>query len=240
MLMVENGGRSISESVSSAPAMTTPAPVEPPPPAAAAEARLSSRRKASGLSTTIDVAKRSRPNAAFAARFSESSRRLAISIERPCAESASCAFKSPSATAAIEVVTVIERSAARKIPVVVIEHVVVMPVESPVAPSPSEAAKPSNSKSQAERKIWPTKPDSRIGIPSWPGDDGISINRPWIVGWNINHIGLSRLNIDVRTLFGDSLLRSRLQVARVLRFPAHDLHRIHKVLLLVVISVAER
>src|SRR5208337_414755 len=46
--------------------------------------------------------------------------------------------------------------------------------------------------------------------------------------------------IDVRTLFGHDLLGRALKIAVRLRLTPHHLHRVHQILLLVVVSVTER
>jgi hypothetical protein len=50
-----------------------------------------------------------------------------------------------------------ENSAVGYEPVVVEEDIVVMPVRSPVVPSPAEPAKEADSKAEAKRDSWPRK-----------------------------------------------------------------------------------
>src|ERR1700733_2544779 len=115
-----------------------------------------------------------------------------------------------------------------------------MPVKSPVSPAPSEPAKPADSEAETERQIRAAEPDSRVRIPSRPGHDGIAVNQPGIIGRNINHCGVSRLNLDIRAIVLHDFLLRGLQSAGIARFAAHYLNRIHHILLLVVVSVAER
>src|SRR5208282_4604340 len=181
----------------------------------------------------IVAAERARAYATFTPRCSISARRAAISLERPRSNSAIESWAAPdSAThtpAAIKIVPVVKRSASRVVSAVVKGRIVVMPVESPMTPSPSKAAEPSDSKA-----------DSGIRIPSRPSHDGISVNQPRIIGRDIHHIGLGRLNVDIRAiLFNDFVLRV-LKSAGLFRFVAHHLYRIHQVLLLVVVSVTQR
>ena len=122
----------------------------------------------------------------------------------------------------------------------VIKRVVVMPVESPVTPSPSKTAEPADSEAKSKRQVRTAKPDSRIWIPSRPRYDGISVNQPRIIRGDIYNIRISRLNFHCRVLRRYSLLRCVLQIAGLFRFLAHELYRIHHILLLVVVGVTKR
>ena len=176
-------------------------------------------------------------DAALAMRLGVSSGSLAVSVKGPATASVEAA--ATIAAAPVESVAVIEGPAVGEIAVMVIECVMVVPVESPMAPAPSKAAEEADSETDAEREIRAAIPDTGIRIPSWPGDDGAAINGPGIVSGHVDYLGISGLNNDRGALGGYSLLRGIFQIAGFFRFLAHHLHGIHDVLLLVVVSVAK-
>src|SRR5580692_8584892 len=114
-----------------------------------------------------------------------------------------------------------------------------MPVKSPTAPTPSEAAKPSDSEADAEGKVGSSKPNSRIGVPARPRNDRRTVNQPRIIGWDVNDVGFGGFNYDVRVFLLYLLLRRVFEIAGLLGAPTHHLHSVHYVLLLVVVGVAE-
>jgi hypothetical protein len=67
-----------------------------------------------------------------------------------------------------EVVAIDERSAMGNVGVVVIDDGAVMPVGSPVMPSPAEAAEEADSKTYTERNRRAANEDSGNRIPSGP------------------------------------------------------------------------
>ncbi len=144
----------------------------------------------------------------------------------------------PSTT--VEGVAVIKRSALGEVPAAVINRVSATPIESPMTPTPPKAAVPTDSEAESEAEVRAAKPDSGIWIPSRPRHDGTSVNQPGIIGGDVNDIGISRLNGDVIVLTARiyGLLRRGLKIARCTRASAHHLHRIHHILLLVVVGVA--
>jgi len=191
--------------------------------------------------------------------FSVSSSSPGISVERPshCAgtgldfaapaakssapatETAARAVNSAAfAPIPVEVVSVIERVAPRVIPVVVVNYVSVMPIKSPMMPSPSITSEPTDSEPVSEGEVRAAKPNSRIWIPSRPRHDGISVNHPRIVRGDENYIGAGGLNTDRRVFVGYGLLGRGFKIADFSRSPAHNLYRIHDVRLLVIVSVA--
>src|SRR4029077_6093478 len=125
-------------------------------------------------------------------------------------------------------------------PVVVINRVMVMPIETPMTPAPSKTAEVSDSEADTEGEVRTCIPNSGIRIPSRPRHYGISVNDPRIIRGDINHVRAGGLNDDRGILRGYGLLRRTLQIASFFRFLAHYLHGIHHVLLLVVVSVAQR
>src|SRR5713101_845923 len=127
-------------------------------------------------------------DAALAVRWRVTSGSLVVSVERPArctgpvepsAALASSGPVKPSATlasTAIEGVPVIKRSAVGVVPVVVINCVVVVPIESPTTPAPSITSEEADSETDPEGKIRTAIPDAGIWVPSRPGHDGTSIN----------------------------------------------------------------
>src|SRR5580692_29923 len=212
-------------------------------PAATTEAGASTRRETPGLPAVVVAAKRAGADAALAAMLRVPSSCLIIPIEgsRNCARvvvDSVCSVRST--TAAVEVAAVIKRPASGIVPRPSINRITAVPIESPVAPTPTIAAKPAHPEAESERKIRPAKPNSGIRVPSRPRINRASVNQPWIVCGNVNYCGVGRLNDDRRTLRGHRLLRSRFQVARIFRPFAHHLNSVHYILLLVVISIAQR
>jgi hypothetical protein len=68
----------------------------------------------------------------------------------------------------VVVVAIYKRSAVRHINVVVENDSSVVPVKSPVVPSPAEPTKEADSEAYAERNPWTAKVESRVWIPTWP------------------------------------------------------------------------
>src|SRR5271157_2270436 len=105
-----------------------------------------------GLSAVVVAAEGARVNAALTARLSVSSSLLPVPLERPGGFASTIAAHSAlhipfyAALASSPVVTapVIKSSASRVVPAVVVDCVVVMPIESPMTPSPSKTAVPAD------------------------------------------------------------------------------------------------
>src|ERR1700734_2582954 len=116
----------------------------------------------------------------------------------------------------------------------------VVPVESPASPSPSETAEPTDAETKSKGQMRAAESDSGIVVTIGPGRYRISVNGPRVVGRHIDHIRLSRLNHYIIVLILYGLLRRRFQIAGCLRFLAHALNCVHHVLLLVVVSIAQR
>src|SRR5580658_11105726 len=162
-------------------------------------------------------------DAALAARCCVSASSLSVSLERPGGNAGTVANSAAlhsaalhSATldsAASEIAPVIKCPAAREVPGVVVERVVVMPVESPMTPSPSKTAEPADAEAESEREIRTAKPDSWIWVPSRPRHDGISVNQPGVIRRHVNHIGVGRLNVDIRAIVLHDFLLRGLQIA---------------------------
>ena len=121
------------------------------------------------------------------------------------------------------------------------DWVVVVPVPSPMPPAPAETTEPADSEAESEVKIRAAEPNSRIFIPSRPRQYRISVDQPRVIRRDVNDLGINRCDLDIPIVVGRYvLLLCRLQIPGLLRFLAHELDRVHHILLLVVVSVAER
>ena len=121
--------------------------------------------------------------------------------------------------------------------VIVHHHMVIEPVRRPApsesSPTAAAAEKGSHinsrSKGKSQARTWIVK--LRIVA---VGRRTPYVNR--IVGWDVNHLRIRRLNVDcILPVLGfglHRLLRVRLELAVLLRAQAHALHRIHHVRLL--------
>ena len=110
----------------------------------------------------------------------------------------------------IEGVVISEDSAVGYVSVVVINDIVVMPVRSPVVPSPTKPAEIANSKAQPKRDSRAAKKQSRIRIPAGPDSDGLSIHEPRVIFWNINNLRIGGLDHDGLPLLAHVFLRCTL------------------------------
>src|SRR5580698_1613452 len=144
------------------------------------------------------------------------------------------------AAVAVIIVAVVKRVAVRVVGAVVVDHRAPAPVSAPVIPAPAVAAIETDSEANpAPIKARTAPPDSGIVVPIRPRGNGIAVNQPRIVSRNVNYLRVRGLNDDIRSLALHRLLVGRFQVARALRFLAHELNGVHHVLLLVVIGVAQ-
>src|SRR5579863_10252810 len=215
-------------------AVAATAPMKP-----AAEAGVSARRKAPGLSPAVVTTEGATgADTALTARWSVPSRSRAVSVEGSghCARTVINSGTRPSP---VKSVPVVKYAAARVVPGAAINWISAVPIEAPMAPAPSKAAEPADSEADPERKVRTAKPDSGVRVPPRPCHDGISVNQPGIVRRDVNNFGVARHNIDVvRAIRTHGLLRRALKIAGLLCLPAHHLHSIHHILLLVVIGIA--
>src|SRR6266550_8339420 len=143
-------------------------------------------------------------------------------------------------SASIVVVPVIKRGAPGVVPIVIMNYNSVMPIGPPMMPAPAITSEVADSEADSEREVRAAIPDSGIRIPPRPRHDRTAVNHPRIVRGDINDLGTSSLDDNVRVLRRYGLLLRILKFARFLRALAHHLYGIHHVLFLVVVSVAER
>src|ERR1019366_8295977 len=190
------------------------------------------------------AAEGTRACAALTARCSVSASRLPVSVERPGRSAgtvANSAARNSAArdSAACEIAPVIKCSAPGVVPAAAIHCVSATPIESPMTPAPAKASEPTDSEAHSEIEVRAAKPDSRIRVPSRPRHDGISVNRPRVIGRDVHYIGVGRLNVNIRAIVPYDFLRRALKSTGLSRFVAHHLYRIHHILLLVVVSIAQ-
>src|ERR1700748_2082996 len=112
------------------------------------------------------------------------------------------------ATCMANAVAIHKCSAMGDVPCVVIYHRPVMPIESPVAPSPSIAREETQSESNAGGNSCSSEIEARIGIPAGPPSGWRPIYQPRIVLREVDNSGVYRFDRDRLPLCCDRLLRS--------------------------------
>src|SRR5580692_11101591 len=133
---------------------------------------------------------------------------------------------------------VIKRSAAESIRMSAEEDSTVeAPADTPSTPSPAEAEKRRDREAKAERNARAAKSPPRIE--PRPQAYGISVHIRRVVRGHIHHIRISRLDVYIRPLLVHALLRRTLQIARVVSLVTHVLDRLHHVIRLVLIGLAQ-
>src|SRR5437870_4518953 len=100
-------------------------------------------------------------------------------------------------TRAIKVVAIDEDSAVGDVAVMIEKDTVVIPIRSPVVPTPAKPAKEADAKAETKRKTRTCKVQSRIPIPAWPDPDRLSIDEPRIVLRHVNNLSI-RIQCDRR------------------------------------------
>src|SRR5258708_39222141 len=108
---------------------------------------------------------------------------------------------------AIEGVVISEDSAVGYVSVVVINDIVVMPVRSPVVPSPAKPAEIADSKAQAKRNSRAAEKQSRIRIPAGPDSDRLPIHEPWVIFGSVNNLRVGGFDQGAFSLIAHDFLR---------------------------------
>src|SRR5207245_2052828 len=110
-------------------------------------------------------------------------------------------MKPTARTQPIKLFAIDEYPAVGDLAMMIEKDTVVIPIRSPVVPTPAKPAKEADAKAETKRKTRTCKVQSRIPIPAWPDADRLSIDEPRIVlrhvnnlrfGW-FDHNGLSLL-----------------------------------------------
>ena len=138
-----------------------------------------------------------------------------------------------------EVRVMVESRAVRDVPVMVMHHIVMVPIGSPVVPAPAKATEDANANSQAKGNPWAIDIEAGHSNPCWVVWKGFPVHDPRIVFRYVNNFRICRLNRDRLAVRRDSFLLGALEVPSLLRPLTHHLNRIHYILLLVHVRVAE-
>src|SRR5437016_11018899 len=104
------------------------------------------------------------------------------------------------------VVAIYKSSTVGYVDVAVVNDPVVMPVRSPVMPSPSEAAKETHRIANSKQNSRCGNIESRVPIPSRPSDQGRTVHNPGIVFGNVNNFGIGWRDHNCLSLLRDILL----------------------------------
>src|SRR5207245_9360059 len=91
-------------------------------------------------------------------------------------------------TRAIKVVAIDEDSAVGDVAVMIEKDTVVIPIRSPVVPTPAKPAKEAYAKAETKRKTRTCRVQSRIPIPAWPDPDRLSIAEARIELRHLNNL----------------------------------------------------
>jgi len=215
----------------------------------AAEARLPAHRVASGYATVIEATKRARMRA-WLAMPGESTLRCRATAESITVNIAAVKCASTMKSAAVlevvvratgVVVAIYKCSAVRDVHVAVVNDCVVMPVRSPVMPSPAETAKETDRIADAKQDSRFGNEQARIPIPPRPSHQRPPIDDdPRIVFGNVNNFRVAWRDHNCLSFLSDVFLCRALQIPRFLCLFAQRLDGAHHVLLLIDVSVSER
>src|ERR1700716_3531330 len=100
------------------------------------------------------------------------------------------------AAALVTAAAIDDRRAMGDVRVVVIDHLMAMPVASPVMPAPPKSSEVSGSKSAPEGDCGATKKDSAPRNPARIGDHRYAVREPGIIGRHIDHIRVGWFDDD--------------------------------------------
>src|SRR5260370_11148472 len=142
-------------------------------------------------------------------------------------------------TVSVEAVAVYESPAMREVGSVIVDDCTVAPIASPMMPSTSEASE-ADSEAHAKGDPRSGRIEPQIPIPFGPNYNWCSIHYPGIVNWDVNHLRFCGFNNNGFSLRRNFLLLIALQVPRLLRTSAHNLHRVHHIFGLVHIGFPKR
>ena len=95
-----------------------------------------------------------------------------------------------------EIVVIYECSAMRDVGVVVINYCPVVPVESPVTPSPPKPTEETQPESHAKTNSWSSEIEPRIRIPARPHSEWCAIHEPRIVLRDVDNIRVGGFDCD--------------------------------------------
>src|ERR1700682_1356607 len=144
------------------------------------------------------------------------------------------------AAALVTATAIDDRQAMGDVSVVVIDHLMAMPVASPVMPGPPKSSEVSDSKSTTEGDCRAGKKDSGHRNPARVGDHRYAVREPRIIGRHIDHIRVGWFDDDRVALIRYLLLFIAIQLAGLPSLLTHRLDGIGHFLLLVGVCVPKR
>ena len=93
-----------------------------------------------------------------------------------------------------EIIAIDDRPAVGDVGVVVVNNSVVVPIVSPVVPTPAITAEEPNSKTKTKRDSRASKVQSWIRIPAGPDADGRTIDEPGIILRHVDNLRVRGLD----------------------------------------------
>src|SRR6201982_4171175 len=110
------------------------------------------------------------------------------------------------APASVEVITINENSAVGHVAVVVEKDAVMVPIGSPMVPTPTKTTKKANAEAEAKSNSGTRKVQTGIPVPAWPDRNRRAIDKPRIVLRHVDHLRVGRFDHDGRSVVGHLLL----------------------------------
>jgi hypothetical protein len=107
----------------------------------------------------------------------------------------------------VEVSAINENSAARHVTVMIEEDAVVMPVVSPMMPTPSKSTKKANAETETKSDTRARKVQPGIPVPTRPHRNRRSIDKPRIVLGHVNNLMVGRFDHNIVSVVRHLLLR---------------------------------
>src|ERR1700758_4656284 len=167
---------------------------------AAPEARLPASRKPSRDASMIEATESPGVDASLAVGRRESM------LWRPTVKAPPRKAMINPASASVEVITINENSAVGHVPMVVEKDAVMVPIGSPMVPTPAKATKKANAEAETKSNSRTRQVQTGIPVPAWPHRKRGAIDQPRIVFGYVDHLGVGRFDHDRRSVVGHLLL----------------------------------
>jgi hypothetical protein len=167
---------------------------------AAPEARLAASRKPSRDASMIEATESAGVHATLAVGRRESM------LWRPTVKSSPMKPMIEPASASVEVIAINENSAVGHVAVVVEKDAVMVPIGSPMVPTPAKTTKKAKAEAEAKSNSGTRKVQTWIPVPAWPHRNRRAIDKPRIVFRHVDHLGVGRFDHDRRSVVGHLLL----------------------------------
>src|SRR5580700_6319187 len=107
----------------------------------------------------------------------------------------------------LKVVAIDDRPAMGDVRIVVVDHPSsAVPIEAPIVPAPTEAAKEAYAEAKSKSDSRTSQEQPGIGIPAREDGQWVSVHEPWIVLRHVHNLGRGGLNDNVRSLSAHFLL----------------------------------